>query len=120
MNTLFRKYLVIGIINTAIHWVIFCILFYVFINNQALANFGAFCFAVTFSFFANAKWTFTTEATTIRYVLYVLFMGGVASLVGWASDKCTLPPLVTLICFSIISLVVGFTYSKLIVFRDVK
>ncbi|HCR6655069.1 TPA: GtrA family protein, partial [Shigella flexneri] len=43
-----------------------------------------------------------------------------SAIVGWAADKCSLPPIVTLITFSAISLVCGFVYSKFIVFRDAK
>jgi MFS family permease len=40
--------------------------------------------------------------------------------VGWAADKSGLPPIITLITFSAISLVCGFIYSKFIVFKDAK
>ncbi|MDI5399919.1 primosomal replication protein, partial [Salmonella enterica subsp. enterica serovar Kentucky] len=36
------------------------------------------------------------------------------------ADKCSLPPLLTLVTFSAISLICGFIYSKFIVFRDAK
>ena len=41
-------------------------------------------------FFANARWTFSSAATPLRYLLYVSFMGGMAALVGWMADACTL------------------------------
>ncbi|AVG76159.1 MULTISPECIES: GtrA family protein [Pantoea] len=119
MIKLFSKYFSVGILNTLIHWGIFSIL-YATGSSQTLANFGAFCVAVTFSFFVNAKWTFNAEASTIRYMIYVLFMGSVALLVGWISDKSMLQPLYTLIIFSLISLICGFLYSKYIVFRDAR
>ncbi|KGD84453.1 GtrA family protein [Pantoea stewartii] len=117
MVKLFTKYFSVGVINTAIHWIVFLCLLYGG-ANQTLANFGAFCVAVSFSFFVNARWTFKSETTAFRYMIYVLFMGSVASAVGWVSDKCSYPPLLTLIAFSAISLVCGFLYSKFIVFRD--
>jgi len=119
MIKLFSKYLSVGFLNTLIHWVFFSIL-YATGSSQTLANFGGFCVAVTFSFFVNAKWTFSSEASTIRYMIYVLFMGSIASLVGWISDKSMLAPLYTLVIFSMISLCCGFFYSKYIVFRDPK
>ncbi|EAN8083698.1 GtrA family protein, partial [Salmonella enterica subsp. enterica serovar Indiana] len=48
------------------------------------------------------------------------FMGTLSAVVGWMADKCSLPPLLTLITFSAISLICGFIYSKFIVFRDAK
>ncbi|EOT1610657.1 bactoprenol glucosyl transferase, partial [Escherichia coli] len=89
-------------------------------TNQALANFAGFVVAVSFSFFANAKFTFKASTTTMRYMLYVGFMGALSATVGWAADRCSLPPIVTLVTFSAISLVCGFVYSKFIVFRDAK
>lgn len=115
----FKKYVSIGIINTCIHWIIFSLMLYGG-ASQALANFSAFCVAVTFSFFANARWTFNAEATTLRYMIYILFMGSLASVVGWAADQCQLYPVATLVLFSTISLICGFLYSKFIVFKEVK
>lgn len=88
--------------------------------NQTVANFIAFCIAVTFSFFANAKWTFKSQATPLRYIAFVLFMGAMAAITGYIADVIHLPPLITLITFSGFSLVAGFIYSKFVVFRDMK
>ncbi len=120
MLKLISRYAGIGVINTAIHWTVFALILKLFESGQAMANFGAFCVAVTFSFFANARWTFSSAATPLRYLLYVSFMGGMAALVGWLADACTLSPVVTLILFSFISLGCGFIYSNYIVFREVK
>ncbi|WP_312456756.1 GtrA family protein [Pseudescherichia sp.] len=120
MLKLFAKYTSIGVINTLIHWVIFGLCLYVFHTNQALANFAGFVVAVSFSFFANARFTFNASTTTLRYMLYIGFMGVLSATVGWFADKCATPPIVTLILFSAISLVCGFLYSKFIVFRDAK
>jgi len=120
MLNLFSRYFSVGIINTAIHWLVFVSLYNIFQTNQTQANFGAFCIAVTFSFFANAKWTFDSEATTIKYMMYVFFMGGMASAVGWIGDAMDLNPAVTIIMFSAISLICGFAYSKFVIFKDRK
>lgn len=120
MLKLFSKYFTVGIFNTALHWVVFAICLYAFHTNQALANFVAFCVAVTFSFFANARYTFKAQATSGRYVLYIGFMGALSAVTGWIADYCDLPALFTLISFSAISLICGFFYSKFIVFRSEK
>ena len=95
MLKLFAKYTSIGVINTLIHWVVFAVCICAFHTGQALGNFAGFVVAVSFSFFANARFTFKSSTTT-------------------------LVPIVTLILFSAISLVCGFIYSKFIVFRDAK
>ncbi|MFH2244828.1 GtrA family protein [Enterobacter sichuanensis] len=120
MIKLFTKYASVGVINTLIHWVVFSVCIYVLHAGQALSNFSGFMFAVSFSFFANARFTFNSSATTLRYMLYVGFMGTLSATVGWAADKSDIAPIVTLIVFSAISLVCGFIYSKFIVFRDAK
>ncbi|WP_114193445.1 GtrA family protein [Edaphovirga cremea] len=117
MSKLFTQYMTIGILNTLIHWVTFAIC----IKNgqsQSLSNFIAFCVAVTFSFFANARWTFSAEATTIRYMMYVFFMGMIATLIGSYADRLQINPVATLVLFSGISLVCGFLYSKYIIFSE--
>lgn len=116
MLKLFTKYSSVGVMNTLIHWLAFAFL-YSQHADQTLANFMAFCIAVTFSFFVNARWTFNTEATTMRYILYVCFMGSVAAGIGRLADYVHLTPLITLIAFSAISLITGFIYSNFIVFR---
>lgn len=116
MLRLFARYTSVGVVNTAIHWAVFGALL-ASGAKQSTANLAAFCVAVTFSFFANAKWTFNAEATTARYFLYIFFMGAMAVSVGWTADRLHINPIVTLIVFSALSLVCGFVYSKFFVFR---
>jgi putative flippase GtrA len=120
MLNLFARYASIGLINTLIHWASFAVCIYALHTNQALANLTGFIVAVSFSFFANAKFTFKSSTTTGRYLMYVGFMGMLSLIVGWLADRSGMPPIVTLILFSAISLVCGFVYSKFIVFRDAK
>jgi len=120
MLKLFSRYVSVGVLNTALHWLCFGALLHFFGVSQAIANVLAFCIAVTFSFFANAKWTFKSQATSGRYLAFVLFMGIMAGLTGYFADTVGAPPVVTLIAFSGFSLVAGFIYSKFIVFRDAK
>lgn len=110
----------VGVVNTLIHWVVFAVCVYGLHTRQALANFTGFVIAVSFSFFANAKFTFKASTTPLRYLFYVGFMGTLSVAVGWAADNSGLAPLVTPIVFSAISLVCGFIYSRFIIFRDAK
>ena len=58
------------------------------------------------------------QATSIeRFLGYITFMGGLSYLIGKWADKLELPALVTLVSFSGISLVLGFFYSKFIIFK---
>jgi putative flippase GtrA len=118
MLKIFTRYTTVGVLNTAVHWSVFLVFFYLIGLGQAFSNFGAFCIAVTVSFFANAKYTFKEKTTSKKYLAYVSFMGALSAVIGTTSDKLNIPPLVTLVLFSIISLAVGFSYSKLIIFRN--
>lgn len=113
----FIKYAAVGLLNTALHWSVFGGL--VYLNcSQSIANVIGFCLAVTFSFFVNAKFTFQVKATLIRYLAYASFMGLLAFLSGWYADMKGINPIITLISFSAFSLIAGFIYSKLVVFRN--
>jgi len=116
MGKIFVKYLSVGVINTLIHWAVFTGI-YASGLAQSVSNLIAFCCAVTFSFFVNAKWTFESKPTSVRYLLFVVFMGLLALITGLIADVMMIPPVITLITFSTISLCCGFVYSKFIVFR---
>lgn len=120
MLNLFSKYLTVGVFNTAIHWLVFAVGVYMFSVNQAAANFLAFATAVTFSFFANAAFTFKSKPKVKGYFLFVTFMGLMSVMVGKLSDYYQISPIITLVEFSLISLIFGFFYSKHIVFREEK
>jgi len=119
MVKLFGKYASVGVINTALHWAVFFIL-HISGLNQTVSNTFAFIAAVIFSFFVNARFTFKGEANLHRFILYTFFMGLMAALVGKTADLMHLPSLFTLIAFSSISLIIGFLWSKFIVFREIK
>jgi putative flippase GtrA len=114
----FSRYLSVGVLNTLLHWAVFTAVLMLTSANQAVANLMAFGVAVSFSFVVNARFTFRAQATTGRYVAFVSVMGVLSVLTGWTSDQLELPPLVTLVAFSAISLVCGFFYSKYVVFRE--
>lgn len=114
---LFGRYASVGVLNTALHWLVFLGVFYGAGLNQAYSNFIAFLVAVTFSFFANARYTFNVQADKRRYLFFVSFMAFLSYAAGWVAQRLGLPPLITLVLFSLTSLVVGFLYSRFVVFR---
>ncbi|WP_414148457.1 GtrA family protein [Erwinia sp. BNK-24-b] len=118
MWQLFTRYVSVGVLNTLLHWLTFSLLVYALACPQSFANLVAFLIAVTFSFIINAKWTFKKQATKNRYFLFVIFMGSLAWLTGYIADRLHYPFIVTLVAFSVISLIAGFIYSKLVVFRE--
>jgi len=109
-------YSFIGVINTALHWMIFYS-FHVNGLSQSYSNLLAFTFAATFSFFMNAKFNFKSEISKTRYFLFLAGMGILSFSTGFMADYFMLSPLITLISFSGISFLLGFVYSKYLVFR---
>ncbi|WP_432414837.1 GtrA family protein [Chromohalobacter israelensis] len=118
MLKFFTRYASVGVINTLVHWSVFAIVYH-FTGEQASSNLVAFAVAVTFSFFANARWTFRVQATAWRYTLFVAFMGILSWGTGKLADSLDLPPYLTLITFSALSLGLGYVYSRYCVFRSV-
>lgn len=115
---LFIKYCSVGVINTAIHWLIFLFCVYILNQNQSISNVIGFAIAVSFSYLVNSKYTFNTQYKLKSYLLYSLSMTAIAYLVGYLSDYINLPPILTLISFSLFSLVCGFCASLIIFNRQ--
>lgn len=70
MLKLFAKYTSIGAINTLIHWVVFAVCKHASHTGQALWKFAGFV-VMSFIFFGNAKFTFKSFTTIMRYMLYI-------------------------------------------------
>lgn len=113
----FSKYFTTGVANTLLHWFVFAIIYYA-TKDQSISNLIGFTCAVTFSFIINAKYTFNSEINIKKYLLYLSFMGFMSYLFGWVGMKLQLHALITLVLFSLSSLLIGFLYSKYIVFKE--
>lgn len=114
----FSSYTVIGIANTLIHWQLFFVLRAAFDVSQALSNFLAFCAAASFSFYTNAIHTFGMPASLKRYLMFMICMGSLSLTVGGVADHWHLPGIVTVMVFSLTSLVIGFLLARCLVFRE--
>ena len=117
MKKQFSLYTLIGIANTALHWLVFGAL-YALEFSQASANLVGFLAASLFSFIVNSKITFKTELHLGRYVLFMLGMASISYGVGYLGDSFDWHPVITLVVFSFLSLVIGFLWSKFIVFKN--
>lgn len=110
-TTTFLKYLIVGIFNTAIHVVVF-VAMQLAGNDQALSNLVAFIAALSFSFIANARFTFRVPVSLMRYCLFVAGMGSLSASVGYFADCQRWPPSLTVGLFSLVSLLLGFVFSR--------
>ncbi|KFF43851.1 sugar translocase [Pseudomonas sp. BRG-100] len=114
----FTRYTVIGVANTVIHWQLFFMLRAGFEFSQALSNLLAFCVAASFSFYVNALFTFDMPVSLGRYLLFMTCMGVLSLGVGWLGDHLHMPGLITVLVFSLFSLLCGFLLSRWVVFRE--
>ncbi len=114
----FSSYTVIGIANTVIHWQLFFVFRAALDLSQVVSNVLAFCVAASFSFYVNAIYTFSTPPSLPRYTLFIACMGSVSLGVGWLADRWQAPGIITVMVFSLISLVCGFLLSRCVVFRE--
>lgn len=114
----FSRFVSVGLVNTLIHWSTFFVLHALMGFRQAPGNLAAFGMAASFSFYANARYTFKLKATGSRYLLFVGVMGLLSLGVGYAADRLRLHGLITLTVFSSISLICGFFCSKYFIFRE--
>lgn len=114
----FVLYALVGVLNTAVHWATFFLLVYLFDQGQGLSNLIAFLAAVTVSFITNSKVTFRSGPSLKGYLKYVAFLGMIAYLTGAAAARAKLPPVVSLLVFSVVSLIIGYVYSRMFVFKQ--
>jgi putative flippase GtrA len=112
------SYTVIGVANTLIHWQIFFLLSVAAGWRQAVSNLAAFCVAASFSFYMNALYTFDGKLSVGGYLLFMAAMGALSYGVGYLGDVWRLHGLLTVALFSALSLVLGFLFSKYVVFRE--
>ena len=117
MKTLpkFFSYAAIGVLNTALHWGAFFIL-YAYTETQAVSNGVAFLLGVTFSYVMNARFTFKDKPCLRKYIPYSLGLAAISYGIGAAADHIGAFPLLTLIVSSAVSLVVGFLFADKIIF----
>ncbi|WP_345774572.1 GtrA family protein [Pseudomonas entomophila] len=113
----FIRYGLVGLGNTLAHWLVFFLLHLGLGLRQALSNLLAFAVAASLSYYVNAHFTFGIRPSGRRYLLFLLGMGVLSLVLGGVSDWVRLSPWLTLLSFSTLSLVVGYSYSRRVVFR---
>lgn len=112
----FLRYGAVGVINTLVHAIVFFSLHSLAGMSQGASNLAAFGAAVSLSYVLNARYTFASPRSWPRYTVYVGFMGCISLAIGVLADRLNWPAAITFLVFSSISLVVGFLFSKHVVF----
>lgn len=113
LSSRFVRFVTVGIVNTAIHWCVFFIVFSLF-SSQAVSNVVGFLCAVTFSFFANARFTFQGRVSLPKYLVYVAGMGAISFVIGWYGDRAQNWPIVTLVLSSATGLCLGYFVARFV------
>ncbi|AXM96184.1 GtrA family protein [Pseudomonas plecoglossicida] len=108
----FFKYLLVGCFNTAIHAAVFTAMQLLAGTDQAISNLTAFFVALSFSFMANARYTFRAPVSLLRYLTFVAGMGSLSVAVGSIADLQSWRPMATVVVYSALSLLLGFLLSR--------
>ncbi len=112
----FSIYVLIGLLNTTIHWIVFYI-FYSLHFEQSYCNVISFMCAASFSYIANSRYNFGIKPRKNKYIFFIIGMGIINYLIGINSENLELSPLFTLVTSSISSLFLGFLFSRFFIFR---
>lgn len=112
------RYLCIGMVNTCLHASVFALSLQGFGLPQGMSNLLGFLTAVTFSYFANARWTFQGSMSFGRYLTFTGFMALLAFALGQLGQGLGWPAPLTFCLFSGISLLLGFAFARAVVFKE--
>ncbi|MFJ4055881.1 GtrA family protein [Pseudomonas sp. NPDC089743] len=112
----FARYGLVGIGNTALHGLVFWGALALGLN-QGQSNLLAFAVAATVSYHINARFTFAVRPAGSHYLVFMAGMGGISLVLGAIADWAQLSPWLTVLTFSAISLIVGYSYSHAVVFK---
>jgi len=112
----FASYCSVGLANTALHAAVFLFFNRMLGINQTWSNLAGFLSAVSLSYWLNARFTFDSERSWRRYLLYSSLMASLSLGTGLAGDVFAWPPVSTLLLFSAISLCCGYYVSRRLVF----
>lgn len=112
----FASYCSVGLANTALHAAVFLFFNRMLGINQTWSNLAGFLSAVSLSYWLNARFTFDSERSWRRYLLYLSLMASLSLGTGLAGDVFAWPPVSTLLLFSAISLCCGYYVSRRLVF----
>lgn len=113
----FVRYACVGGANTLIHALVFFSLVHGANAGQGSANVAGFLMAVTFSYLANARWTFRARMSLPRYLLFTAAMAMIAYGTGQLGQGLAWPPLLTFCLFSALSLALGYALARGVVFK---
>lgn len=93
--TQMTKFVITGVIATAIDWAIFYILVYVVNIDPLIAQLFSFLFATWFNYWSNTKWVFNTTKNKTRRRLITEFF--IISVIGLGISEAILAVLIRIL-----------------------
>jgi len=117
------KFGFVGVLNTAVGWLSFFVLFYLLHIEFRIANALSYLFGLINSFFFNKLWTFKSKEYKVSEVVWFIVVFLVAfSLQYYVSvflkERLKFYPMIAYVIGNIIYTVIGFVGNKLITFRE--
>ncbi|KQW35416.1 MULTISPECIES: GtrA family protein [Pseudomonas] len=108
----FSALTVIALANGLIHWQVFFVLYGTTGLAQGTSNLAAFCVAGAFSFYVNSLYIFEPGESRRGYLLLNGAMGALSYGIGSISDARHLPGWMTLVSYSLLSLLMGYGFFR--------
>lgn len=112
----FSTYCLIGVINTIVHFAVFCFANSI-IGFQSISNLIGFFFGLCLSFVLNGKFTFKKKANFKSFIKFSISSGSLAFVFGWVGDVFVLQPHITFILYICINPLLGFLLAKYFAFK---
>lgn len=116
------KFVIVGVINTAIDWILYFILDEFFHINPLIANIFSFTASTTYSYFASMSWVFhpTREKTRRRLfvefvILNLIALGLTEILLFVMIDQFTWDSMLAKIISTFITMIFNFITRKLFI-----
>lgn len=118
------KFVIIGISNTIISYLVFIVAFKTFLTGDAFASQSISYFSgILWSFYWNSKWTFSSDRKkSTLFISFILLQGALLFLSSFMMDQAIkyLEWNVTIIWILVMGFItiINFAFSKLLVFKS--
>lgn len=116
------KFGIVGVLNTAVGWISFLVLFYLFGLEFRVSNVISYICGLINSFFFNKLWTFKSRQCNFRevfwFLLVFLFAFGLQYYISvFLKERLNFHPIIAYVLGNSFYIVVGFFGNKMITFK---
>lgn len=120
------RYLLFGLLTTAINIIVYSICFYVLIIENLISNIIAWVVSVVFAYITNRKYVFASKATNIKAICIEVLSFFASRLVTFGIDEGLMFITVNIwqwngllmkIVSNVIVIILNYIFSKVIIFK---